>query len=88
MSSSNNDELSEMINKTAKFVRKNMESTFTPENKAKLISFGKIAMKAGKNIKDQIVDNINLDDFDLSGNEKKQRNNFGLDDIIDRLNKK
>lgn len=85
MSNSNNDELSAMINKTARFVRKNIETTFTTENKAKLITFGKIAMKAGKNIKDQIVDNINLDDFDLSDlkHEKKQRRNFGLDDIID-----
>jgi hypothetical protein len=86
MSSSNNDELSEMINKTARFVKKNMESTFTPENKAKLISLGKMAMEAGKNIKDQIVDNINLDD--LSDHGKIQRRNFGLDDIMDRLNKK
>lgn len=88
MSNSNNDELAEMVNKTARFVKKNMESTFTPENKAKLISLGKIAMKAGKNIKDQIADN--LDDFDLSDlkHEKKQRRNFSLDDIIDRVNKK
>ena len=68
MSNNNNDELAEMINKTARFVRENVESTFTPENKAKLITLGKIAMKAGMNIKDQIVDNINFDD--LSEHEK------------------
>ena len=88
MSNSNNDELAELINKTARFVKKNIESTFTPENKDKLINIGKIAMNAGKDIKDQIVENLDLDDFSDRMHEKKKRNNFSLDDILDKFNNK
>ena len=87
MSNSNNDELAEMINKTARFVKKNIESTLTPENKAKLINLGKIAMSAGKNLKDQIADNLDLDDLSDRMQEKK-KNNFNLDDILDKFNNK
>ena len=83
--SNSNDELAEMINKTAKFVKQNIT---TPENKAKLMSLGRIAMNVGINIKDQIADNFDLDDFDLSDIKNDKRKNVNIDDILDKLNKR
>ena len=84
MSNYDTDELTEMINKTAKFVKKNLEN---PENRDKLMQFGKIAFSVGKNLKDQVADNIDMDDFSDMKDKINSKKNINLDDILSKLNK-